>query len=55
MYFPVNTIGDVLLISFDTTVLVVTLANTWGVLREMKPSREFHAKTLTQVFVEQSK
>jgi hypothetical protein len=50
--FLVATINDVLIIAFDTFVVAVTLSNTLENLRQLK---EFQAKSLTQVIVEQSK
>jgi hypothetical protein len=51
VHFLVQALGDALGIVFDTFVVVVTLSNTLGNLRQLK---EFKAKSLTQVIVEQS-
>ena len=53
MCFLVGFISDLFVIFFDTIVVVVTLSNTLGTLRQSREFRAFHAKSLTRVLAEQ--
>jgi hypothetical protein len=55
LFIPVlvATIENTLLVMFDTIVVAVTLSNTIGTLMQLKQFQLAHAKSLTQVMVEQ--